>query len=697
MKTIKHLTKIILGCALFTLISFSCTQEEPNKPTPPEPPIEGCEDTTYNIAIRNNSDLFKISAPTQAVVNEEIDITITEIQEGVNIEAVKFNESEAEFVSNEDGTIIYSFVMPEEDVTISVENTCDITLLEGEHFSVVADKEKAGKNETVTLIFTVSTPYYKMTSATFNEEQCTFVEQQGNDFTYTFTMPDEPVTVTGSAHSDELIIERSWDEHCVVVMLDCINNQGTPEEYCSQVFGEIVHFIEKHDLGYDVKLTVTGIETGTDYSSGIFWSLAEDSHLYQDSWAFYMPDESVMINATSTEKGDYLGEPFIGEYIGSLISVGTNNIYNTSEHKMTLNLRASSAYSFVTTDEKGFDTEGLYTYSQNKFDYIAESCTTDWGVRGEILDNEFVFAEVHYLIYDNWENISYYFGAREPFEYTCAASDQYGIYYLLEATQESGTRHFYVDIQRKTIKEVTLDFEYGDSINGYCLAKVSDETAPLFMYSYSSDSTPVFQFKGKEEGTYTSATLGTLYLDGFGKGTYNNTPGNYTLSGTIVKFNDGTNVSEFNIDLNNKTFSIIENTSGWNGASQYSLNGAKIYLSGSVSNNGVVTVTLDKNLMGNDKEGYAAIQIQYPGSFGRLSDIISDCQPYYYESETHTLVITNVLQGTGNGYSTTRKDIRLKVQSDFSSMTFEAEYIYSTSTPYEYLFGGNENIISAVY
>ena len=53
--------------------------------------------------------------------------------------------------------------------------------------------------------------------------------------------------------------------------------------------------------------------------------------------------------------------------------------------------------------------------------------------------------------------------------------------------------------------------------------------------------------------------------------------------------------------------------------------------------------------------------------------------------------------GTGNGYSTTRKDIRLKVQSDFSSMTFEAEYIYSTSTPYEYLFGGNENIISAVY
>jgi hypothetical protein len=189
MKTIKHLTKIILGCALFTLISFSCTQEEPNKPTPPEPPIEGCEDTTYNIAIRNNSDLFKISAPTQAVVNEEIDINITEIQKGVNIEAVKFNESEAEFVSNEDGTIIYSFVMPEEDVTITVENTCDITLLEGEHFSVVADKEKAGKNETVTLIFTVSTPYYKMTSATFNEEQCTFVEQQGNDFTYTFTMP----------------------------------------------------------------------------------------------------------------------------------------------------------------------------------------------------------------------------------------------------------------------------------------------------------------------------------------------------------------------------------------------------------------------------------------------------------------------------------------------------------------------------
>ncbi len=697
MKPLKHLSQLILGCTLSLLLAFSCTKNDNNEtPNPPEPPINGCEDTTYNITISSNSDLFKVSAPAEAVVNEEIEIIITEILEGVNIETVKYDDYEAEFVSNEDGTILYNFVMPEKDVTITVENTCDITLIEGEHYTVVADKEKAGFNESVNVIFTVSEPYYQITGATVNEQQCTFVEQDGNDFIYTFNMPDAPATVTGYANSDELLIERSWDEHCVVVMLDCINNQGTPEEYCSQVFGEIVHFIEKHDLGYDVKLTVTGLETGNDYSSGIFWSLAEDSHLYQDSWAFYMPDESVMINAASTEKGDYIGELFIGEYIGSPITVGTNNIFTTAQQQMELNLKSSAAYTFITTDANNFDTQALYTYSNNKFDYVAETSTTDWGVRGEILNNEYIFTEVHYLIYDNWENTSYYFAGRNPFEYTCASSDEFGTYYLLEVIDDNGTSHFYIDIQRKTIEPVTLDFKYGSGINENCQAKVSNSTTAIFMYSYNPDGTPVFKFKGKEEGTYTSSTLGTLYLDGFGEGTFNQTAGEYTISGTIVKFNDGSNTTEFNVDINNKTFTLIEENDGWNGFAQYSINNAKIYISGSNISNGVVTITLDKNIIGDDKEGYASIQIQYPGSFGRLSDLISDCQPYYFEPETNTLVITNVLQGTGSGYSTTRKDIRIKVQPDYSYLTFEADYIYSTSTPYEYIYGGEENIIYPV-
>jgi hypothetical protein len=84
-------------------------------------------------------------------------------------------------------------------------------------------------------------------------------------------------------------------------MLDCINNQGTPEEFCSQKPGEIVHFIYRWDLGYDVVCTVTGTKSGKDYSNEVFWSIAADNHLYQDCWAFYMPDEPVLIKTVSTE------------------------------------------------------------------------------------------------------------------------------------------------------------------------------------------------------------------------------------------------------------------------------------------------------------------------------------------------------------------------------------------------------------
>jgi hypothetical protein len=50
--------------------------------------------------------------------------------------------------------------------------------------------------------------------------------------------------------------------------------------------------------------------------------LAADNHLYQDCWAFYMPNEPVLIKAVSKEKSVYVGADFIGNYSGYWITFG---------------------------------------------------------------------------------------------------------------------------------------------------------------------------------------------------------------------------------------------------------------------------------------------------------------------------------------------------------------------------------------
>ena len=695
MKTTKYISVLLIAFVLGITSAISCKKVEPDKPnTPPTPPEQ--EDTLYhNITVLGESSLFKVEVADSAAPQEEVNIKITTLKEGVNILSALFNGEEATYDKTQGDITTFHFTMPDEDVEISVENSCDITLEDGYYFTVNSDKESAKYQEVINVTFSVTDPKYKIVRATFNNEECTFVEQDGEEYLYTFTMPDCPVTVTGVTEENQLIIERTWDENCVIVMLDCINNQGTPEEYCSQAPGELVHFIERHDLGFEVELSVKGIESGIDYSSEIFWSLAEDSHLYQDSWAFFMPEESVVINGSSTENNTYANEPFIGTYTGASICIGTNNIFSPTSHQMSLTLKASTAYSFVTTDENSYECEGLYTYAQNRFDYDIESCTNDTGIRGQFLNDDFIFIEAHYLIYDNVDNTRYYFGGKSDFEYSCVARDQYGTFFLIEANKDNQLFHFYLDVEKRTISAVNLEFEYGNSIIEDCSAKVFQNEELFLKYKYTQDETPTFIYKGKEFGSYTSENDGTLFLDGFGEGEYNGTKSPYTISGTIVTFGEGEEALQFNINLNNRTFSIINNSEGWGEYSVYSLNGAQISLSGTTSSNGVVTIRIDQNLMGNSKEGYAAIQIQYPGSFGRLSDMIADCQPYFYDASTSTLTITNVLQGTGSGYSSERKDVVLKVSSDGKSMTFVADYIYSTSSPYEYLFGGETNIITA--
>ncbi len=699
MKKFKHLLICLLGVITIAISVISCDKkEEIDIPTPPAPPTPEDSTSYYKISYTNESLLYKVTAPESACEGELVEVEVKTLIDGVNIISVLFNENQTTIGESHQNTSVYTFTMPAEDVELTVENSCDIILQDDYYYTVTSDKSNAKYNETVNVTFSVSNPKYKIAGATFNENECTFVSKQGDDYLYSFIMPDTPVTVAGYIQENQLLIERTWDENCVVVMLDCINNQGTPEEYCSQAPGELVHFIEKHDLGYEVTLSVTGIESGTDYTSSIYWSLAADNHLYQDSWAFIMPQESVVISARSTEIEIYKDEPFVGVYNGYQISVGANNIYTSDLPNMTLNLKANSAYSLLTTDENEFNSEGLYTYSQNRFDYVIESCTNDLGARGEFIGNDFIFTEVHYLLYDNVDNTRYYFAGKSGFDYTCASRDQYGTFFLIEAKNETDSYYYYIDKERRTISAVEVDFEYGNSIGDYSSAKVSLNGDLFMKYNYSSESAeePIFTYRGKEYGTYTSINDGSLFLDGFGTGEYNGTTATYTINGTIVSFGTADELIQFNIDLNNKTFTLINNTKEWGYYTKYTLNNAQISLSGQISTNGVVTIQIDKNLMGSTKEGYAAIQIQYPGSFGRLSDMVSDCQPYYFDENTSTLTITNVLQGTGTNYSTIRKDITLTVSQDKSQMTFDAEYIFSTSTPYEYLFGGQTNTIIAV-
>jgi hypothetical protein len=676
-----------------SLLVFACEKpapvgpDQPGKPTPPEEETP----TAYQISLKAESEFYEVEFPESAQAGEIVTVRVNPV-ENVFVDAVRYNSLRATAVEGEENT--FEFEMPEKKVTLSVNTSSTVTVLPSSYFSGSADAEIAAAGDLVTVSFIVNNIEDIVSTAMVNGTiECELVGMDLGEYIFTFEMPEGPAVVEGFTSVEYHEIYREWDENCVIYMLDCINHQGTPEEFCSQKPEGIVHFIYKWDLGYDVTCTVTGQKTGKDYTREVFWSLAADNHLYQDCWAFYMPNEPVLIKAVSKEKSVYVGADFIGNYSGYWITFGENNIYTSSEPSMSIEFCESSAYFVNSTDENAYDFSGLYAVNEKAFAGDRETSRGDFALRGEFLEGDFAFAIIDNLLFDNVDHRRFYLTAKDGFDFVSATDKSNGGRFLLEADQNGQKTWYFVERDNQSIKKAEVTFISGNSIGQTCEAMVDViggmefNKTDRFRYSYENGGTPVFTYSGKEVGTYTSDKGETLELDGFGNATYNGVAGTYTIEAGLVTYTDATgNQTKFNINMNDKTFTVIVESTGIKLDPVYSTTTAWISVDGQPSETGMITVAFDANYGATaTKEGYAFIQINYMET-GKVKEMIGASCPYYTDETNRTVTISNVLQGNG-GWGTTKKDIVLNISEDGKTLTFVDEAIFSTVSPYIFCYG----------
>ena len=683
------------------LLAFSC--EKPETPEPQKPPQENPdtpgnddgkdepEEQTFDIT-GPTSEFYKVEFPESAKEGEDVTVTVIPVDD-VTIVGVRYNSKKAELIEEN----VYKFTMPKKNVELTVESSSTVTVVESCYFKSETDKKIAQAGDLVTVVFYVNNIEDMIASATVNGTiKCELEKIDLGEYTYSFTMPEGPAVVEAQLASEYHIIEREWDEHCRINMLDCINNQGTPEEFCSQKEEGIVHFIYRWDLGYDVICTVTGMETGKDYTDEVFWSLASDNHLYQDCWAFYMPDEPVLIKAVSTERNAFEGTDFVGEYAGYWITDGENLIYSSSEPTMNLELRKSGAFFVNTTDANAYEFSGIYTVTDGQLASDREVARGDFALRGKILEDGYAFAIVDNILHDNVDNRRFYLVGKNNFEFVCA-SDKYATRFLLEANEGGQKSWYFIERDNQSISKAEVTFITGSSIGQTCEAMVKVEggiafnRTEEFRFTNSNGTSPVFTYIGKEAGTYTSAKGETLVLDGFGNGSYNGNEGAYTIENGIVTFTDASGkVTKMNTDVNNKTFTVITEASEETLkalAAEYKTTTAKISTSGTVSENGTVYVAFDRNYYGDYYKGYAQIKITYISN-GSTIEILGDTKEYVVDEIERTVTFPKVVQGDGvNANTTIKKDVVFKISDDFKTLTLVNDYIYSTN-PNDYCIGG---------
>ena len=664
------------------LLAFSC-----EKPEAPEPPQEEQETPSYSITA-TESEFYKMEFPESAKEGEDVTVTVTPV-DNVTIVGVRYNSKKADRTEEN----VYTFQMPKKDVKLTVESSSTVTVAPSSYFRAEVDKGIAQAGDEVTVVFIVNNIEDIVASATVNGTiECKMEGMDIGEYIYSFTMPEGPAVVEGHLASEYHVIDREWDDNCVIYMLDCINNQGTADEFCSQKQGFPVHFIYKWDLGFDVICTITGKESGKDYTGDIFWSLAADNHLYQDCWAFLMPGEPVVIKAVSTERNTYEGADFVGEYKGYWVTLGENNIYSSSEPSLKMELCKNEAYFVSSTDTHAYDFSGLYTVNNSTIAGNREESRGDYVLRGQLLEDDYAFAIIDNILHDNVDNRRFYLTGKEDFDFICA-TDKSGNRYLLEAESAGKKSWYFIERDNQCIKKAEVSFTSGSSLDDACEAMVDVvggiefNRTDRFIYTYEKGGVPVFTYSGKEAGTYTSDKGETLELDGFGNAEYNGIAGTYTIEAGLVTYTDATgNQTRFNINMNDKTFTVIVESTGIKLDPVYSTTTAWISVDGQQSETGMITVAFDANYGATaTKEGYAFIQINYMET-GKVKEMIGASCPYYTDETNRTVTISNVLQGNG-GWGTTKKDIVLNISEDGKTLTFVDEAIFSTVSPYIFCYG----------
>ncbi|WP_290540320.1 hypothetical protein [Alistipes sp.] len=665
-------------CALCPLIAGGCDDSDSE-----------VNEKSFAISVSQNemAAYYKVTAPTAAEAGETVSVTVEVTSESHYLEFVSANGVACKQVAGDSRGGSFEFVMPERNVSLGI----IVLELKPEEYPINAPTSKeytvtvaktAIAGEVVDVEIVVTNGMFAVSACLFNDTPCELVSSGTVSWKYRFTMPAEEVTLTVATDLDRHLITLKKGEHTSLRMLNCCDDwEAVPPVFSECMYGA-VKFMWSADLGYDGQLKITGQTTGAD----IEYMYRTDDPDMGKCWFCVMPDEPILIETSAVEKTDYVGKQFVGAYKGFQLTASESQVIRGSSSEFTMELKSNTSYFVKSTDANHFDFDGCYRFddAKNFFEYLIEFSDNgygekDFGASGNWFANGDAFVYINDLIDDKPEKVKYYFTSTADFEFVSAASDSYGSRYLVELDKAGTKSWYYIERATRAAQQVELDFKKGTSIGEDSEAIVSDKTAALFRYSYdSAKKTPVFTPRGKEAGTYKPASGSgpELTLDGFGEAVYGEKEGTYTLRGTVVTFVSGADRSEFAIDLQKLTYSMVS-SGGWEGPKEFSVSldtESGIAIFNNKPTRGSVMVRLDSDFRGNEKKGYAKFKATvYDSDWFQDKNVTDESRVYTYDPTSRILLISQVLVGTADGRGTVRTDLRLRVSEDQKTLTFEED------------------------
>ena len=465
------------------------------------------------------------------------------------------------------------------------------------------------------------------------------------------------------------------------------------------------NFLLEATPGYEGTYKIIGQYTGKDYAlqRGFVWVTPDSLNNYWcDCFTFYMPNEPITFITEEVALNTYDGEEFVGEYRGALLPGAAKTIGITPELNAVFSLQGNGAYTFQTTDSCAYDEVNLYTY-----DYMSDVATYVYTAREDWDESthygivahrygDIAILEVKNITSGRIEDTRLYIVSTDPdFTFTYV-TDDYGIDHVVEATTAAGTRYFYLTQRGSNIYEASANFYYGSQIgcrDRYVEAVISvdgvNKCKVQNSYGYAS-----LINAGSEAGTY-SGIDGDIELDGFTAAWLNGVQCTYTYDSGLVTLTESGQSRIFVLDVEHHTYTEMVNDE-WTGAETYTIeNASGINENGEENTNNSITVTFNRNLLGNEAEGYASVVIR---ADGLGSSAVQDMGRYVYDASTRTVTITHILVGLPNEWGSTRCNLVLKVAADMKSLYIddtESDRIYATTSWAACVFVGSRNTLLA--
>lgn len=551
------------------------------------------EALSYRISCQETSE-YTVSVPEYAVAGETVEVSISVNDKAVSVTSVLYNGSACEKVSfsGENNVYVYSFVMPERDVTLTVNTSTSrygILCVENDNYLYIGPDDAVAEEKVEFELYV--NPVYALTKVTYSYgdaetgtcdlEGEPVADNNGVSYKYSFTMPagnvtlipeyERPIYRIYSQLYESGVNVRPYNHYRVDYDDPDANEYGNvpdPDDpfwpgarIVESPAGDLIYFNADFDLGYDSPanhdnnpagfITVKGLDSdlkpsGNDYSSGVKWTYDEGLDYW--FWSFTMPAEPVLLEAVATELGTYTDRDFVGEYDGYYIHWGSeyrNTVQAVQSADVALALNANTVFTLKASETDrtpgyDYDNRGVYVYGEDNYiDYDLEACrdaqgrdNDGIGIQGSYNQDAWVMIALDPAQGGLSDTYRYFFTVKKDAGVTgfAAASNENGNRFLIELAKASGKEYWYYDapVGQRVLSKVSADFE-GKSINeDGATSAVMDSDGNLLFRYTYADDAPVFRLVGNEAGTYTGSA-GDLVLDGTGAGTFNGEEGTYVL------------------------------------------------------------------------------------------------------------------------------------------------------------------------